>query len=41
MKQELETETCSRCNRHTSFEWDETEGWQSVCCGWPEKKLPE
>ena len=23
---------CSRCHEHTEFEWDDVDGWLSVCC---------
>lgn len=37
----LDTEVCSRCGHHTGFEWSEDEGgFVSVCCAWPEQKLP-
>lgn len=34
------TEHCGKCGAPTSFAWDETEGWISVCCHWTEKALP-
>lgn len=37
---ELETERCSKCGANTAFEWDELEGWTSVCCTRPPKALP-
>lgn len=36
----LETETCSKCGQGTGWEWDELEGWTSVCCARPPKALP-
>lgn len=28
-----ELDFCAKCRDHTTFEWDELEGWLSVCCG--------
>jgi len=28
-------EVCSKCSSNTAFEYDELEGWVSVCCTRP------
>jgi len=27
-----EIDVCAKCGDNTAFEWDEVEGWVSVCC---------
>jgi uncharacterized OB-fold protein len=36
-----ESETCAKCGEHTAFEWDELEGWTSVCCTWTAMRLDQ